>query len=121
MDISRVEFKELPEHGIIIAEIRGTARDAMDEFNDKFLAQSTSSLSLWAERYDEKFLMPRMFRAVARKHPDDEWNVEFGKRIALNKLIDKYEASKNKHLANIMVYMDKTLETLSKSLENKKL
>lgn len=120
MDISRVTFKELPEHGIIIAEIRDTAFDAEFEFNRKFLAQSTASLELWTKMGDEKFRMPKMFRAIARKHPDDEWNVEVGKRIALNKLIDKYEASKNKHLANIMVYMDKTLETLSKALENKK-
>ena len=116
MNHNRVTYKVIPEHRVVIAEIDSTDFDALREFNDKYLAHSTSALRLRVDKYDEKFLMPHSFKAVARCHPDDEFDVEKGKRIALDRLADKYTASLNKHLNNYIRAIDEALTFLAIAL-----
>lgn len=119
MDNTRVEYKVIPEKGIVIAKIGGTYWDAMEAFNRKFLSTSTSSLEINNFGRDEKFCMPYMFKAVARCHPEDIFDEEKGKRIALNKLSEKYNRSLDKHLANIMLALDKTLKNMDHYFEGR--
>lgn len=119
MNNNRVIFKVFPEHRIIKAEIDDCMFDAINEFNRKFLAHSTSSLAL-STFYckGEKFLMPNTYSVVVRCHPDDEFDEEKGKRLALDRLADKYTKSLNKHLDNILISLDKSLERLAEYLSD---
>ena len=119
MNNNRVIFKVIPEHRIVKAEINDCEFDAISEFNRKFLAHSTSSLTLApATSYDEKFMMPNTYSVVVRCHPDDEFDEEKGKRLALDRLADKYTKSLNKHLDNILISLDKSLERLAEYLSD---
>lgn len=117
MNNNRVIFKVFPEHCVIKAEISDCMFDAINEFNHKFLAHSTSSLAL-STFYcrDEKFIMPDTFSVVVRCHPDDEFDEEKGKLLALNRLADKYTKSLNKHLENILNAIDESLYELANHL-----
>lgn len=119
MNNNKVIFKVFPEHRIIKAEINDCMFDAINEFNRKFLAHSTSSLAL-STFYcrGEKFLMPNTYSVVVRCHPDDEFDEEKGKRLALDRLADKYTKSLNKHLDNILISLDKSLERLAEYLSD---
>lgn len=119
MNNNRVIFKVFPEHRVIKAEINDCMFDAIHEFNRKFLAHSTSSLAL-STFYcrGEKFIMPDTFSVVVRCHPNDEFDEEKGKRIALDRLADKYTKSLNKHLDNILISLDKSLERLEEYLSD---
>ena len=119
MDNTRVDYKVMPEQGIVIAKIVGTSFDAMDAFNRKFLSTATSALDLNAYARDEKFHMPYAFKAVARCHPEDTFDENKGKRVALNKLSDKYNRSLDKHLANIMLALDKALKNMDLYFEGR--
>ena len=120
MNNNRVIFKVIPEHRIIKAEINDCEFDAISEFNRKFLAHSTSSLGLFAigRGYDERFMMRPTYSVVVRCHPDDEFDEEKGKRLALDRLADKYTKSLNKHLDNILISLDKSLERLAEYLSD---
>ena len=117
MNNNRVIFKVFPEHRVIKAEINDCEFDAIYEFNRKFLAHSTSSLAL-STFYcqDEKFIMPNTFSVVVRCHPDDKFDEEKGKCLALNRLADKYTKSLNKHLENILNAIDESLYELANHL-----
>ena len=119
MNNNRVIFKVFPEHRVIKAEINDCMFDAINEFNRKFLAHSTSSLALSTFFCrGEKFLMPNTYSVVVRCHPDDEFDEEKGKRLALDRLADKYTNSLNKHLDNILISLDKSLERLAEYLSD---
>ena len=118
MNNNRVIFKVFPEHRIIKAEINDCMFDAINEFNRKFLAHSTSSLALSAchrrnQKFNEKFIMPDTFSVVVKCHPVDKFDEEKGKRLALNRLADKYTKSLNKHLENILNAIDESLVELA--------
>ena len=116
MNHNRVTYKVIPEHRVVIAEINNTSSDAVREFNEKYLAHSTSSLWINVWHDDERFYMPHAFKAVARCHPDDEFDIEKGKRIALDRLADKYTKSLNKHLNNFIRALDEALTFLAMAL-----
>ena len=119
MNNNRVIFEVIPEHRIVKAEINDCEFDAISKFNRKFLAHSTSSLTLTpANCYDEKFMMQNTYSVVVRCHPDDEFDEEKGKRLALDRLADKYTKSLNKHLDNILISLDKSLERLAEYLSD---
>ena len=121
MNNNRVIFKVFPEHRVIKAEINDCEFDAIYEFNRKFLSHSTSSLAL-STFYcrDEKFIMPNTFSVVVKCHPVDKFDEEKGKRLALNRLADKYTKSLNKHLENILNAIDESLYELANYLSNDK-
>jgi len=119
MKYDRITFKVIPEAKVVVAEINETSRDAVNTFNYKFLEQSTASLWINALYGDNRFLMPYKFKAVAKCHGDDKFDEEVGKNIARKKLVNKYNKSLNKHLANIHSYMGKALMSMDEYFENK--
>ena len=104
-----VEFKVIEDKRIVIATIKGIEYDPIRVFNKKFIAHSSSDLELSAWR-NQKFHMPYSMKAVARCCPDDEFDVEKGKQIALKKLTEKYNNSLDKHMYHIANAMKKSLE-----------
>lgn len=122
MDINRVEFQEIPSQGVVIARIRGTRYDAIDLINKKFVAHATSKIIIEPASYggtDNRYLMPNSYKAVARCHPDDTYNFETGKRIALNKLIDTYHSGLDRRYALFLEDMDKVLKKMDVYFEGR--
>lgn len=103
MDKTRVKYVVLPEKRIVKAVITNCEYDAIDMINERFLPTVTSGLFVMAPQSKnmEKFLMRDTYIAVARCHPEDEFDVELGKKIAYEKLCDKYHDSLNRHLDHI--------------------
>lgn len=113
MNANRVKYTVIEEKGIVKATIDSCTFDAVQVFNQKFMEHSTSSLYLsWFDLSDSKFMMPHSFSVVAKLHPEDKWNEEEGKRIALRKLATKYNHSLDKHLANIYKAMMKSMDKM---------
>lgn len=98
--------------GVIKATIKDCRLDAINVLNDKFIAHSTSCLYVGANKFDDRYLMPYSFTAIAKCSPEDEFDVERGKQIALSRLSEKYEKSLNKRLARFMLNLDKSLQKM---------
>lgn len=111
MNIDRVTFKVFPEHRVVVAEISNCTYDAKDTINS-IVASSTSAFCIVSCRFDEQLLMDYSYKAVARCHPEDEFNEEAGKKIALKKLAEAYNKSLNKHVAAYLKHFEATTENL---------
>lgn len=109
MNNNRVHFQVFPESGVVKATIRNCRLDAIETFNNKFLAHSTSCLYMGVDKMDERYLMPHSFSAIAKCSPEDEFDVERGKLIAISRLSEKYEKALNKRLARYLMNLDKSL------------
>lgn len=122
MKLENVEFKVIPEHRIVVAQISGIRYDAIETFNYKFLPHAASGflVNSYFCHGDQRFYMPYSLKAVARCHPDDVFDVEKGKKIALDKLIDKYHISLDKHLMNIRKAMNRCLDNMDIYFEKHK-
>lgn len=104
MNKNRVKYVVLPERREVKAIIDDCAFDAIQMINNRFLPTITDGLmitTLYDTKNKEKFLMRDTYTAVAHCHPDDEFNIEIGKKVAYEKLCDKYHDSLNRHLDHI--------------------
>ena len=121
MNANNVEYRVYADKGIVVAIIRPDAYEALEEFNNKYMAQSTSGIKLgfnWSST-SPHFGMPKKLTAVAKCHPEDTFNEELGKRIAFNKLRKKYNESKNKRLYKILECLHKSIKLLDADLEGR--
>lgn len=121
MNIKRVKYVVVKDKGIVRAIISDCEYDAFDVFHKKFMLPSTHHLALLANGKHEKFIMPYQFSAVAKLHPEDEWNEETGKKIALKKLSEQYNRSLDKHLANMYDALSGVMEKMKVYLEDRNL
>lgn len=102
MELSKVKFMVDEKNRVVTATIRDISSDAIKTFNKKFLihAGNDFNLSINSDKY-QKFMMPDYLKVVVHCHPDDTFDEKIGKRIASDRLIDKYHSSLNKHMLNI--------------------
>lgn len=121
MNINRVKYVVIKDKGIVRAIISGCKYDAFDAFDKKFMSPSTHYLALCVNENHEKFIMPYQFSAVAKLHPEDEWNEETGKKIALKKLSEQYNRSLDKHLANMYDALSSATDKMKVYLEERNL
>ena len=121
MNINRVKYVVIKDKGIVRAIISGCKYDAFDAFDKKFMSPSTHYLALCVNENHEKFIMPYQFSAVAKLHPEDEWNEETGKKIALKKLSEQYNHSLDKHLANMYDALSSAMGKMKVYLEERNL
>lgn len=119
MNKNRVIYSVFPEHKIVVAEIRGCELDAVNIVNGRFVPHATSALHVGVNYYDERFVMPYKFKGVAKCHEDDVFDVEVGKRIALNKLTETYHKSLNTHLWNYTKYLSDGVDNIVDYLEKR--
>lgn len=121
MDIKRVKYVVVKDKGIVRAIISDCEYDAFDVFHRKLMLPSTHHLALYKNGEHEKFIMPYQFSAVAKLHPEDEWNEEIGKKIALKKLSEQYNRSLDKHIANMYNALSSVMEKTKVYLEERNL
>ena len=98
MDNNRVKYVTDEHNGVVVAEIAGCYSDAQEMMNTKFIPCVTSGMTIY-NRMTSKFDMNRKYKAVAKLHPEDEWNEQRGKAIACDRLTETYHNSLNKRLA----------------------
>ena len=118
MNKERVIYKVFPEHRVVVAEIHGCKHDARDVV-DGIMDNVTSSFYVCLRRSDERFLMDNTFKTTAHCHPDDIFDEEIGKKIALKKLTEAYHRSLNKHVANYMKYFAAAADKMKEHLDKK--
>ena len=100
MDNKRIEYVVDKDNNVVVAEIKNCYLDAEEMLNEKFVASVTSGFRIDnSYKRFTKFDMNRNYKAVARLHPDDEWDEQRGKVIATDKLTETYHHSMNKRLA----------------------
>jgi len=101
MDRSKVRYHfEAPNK--VVAEISGCKFDAFDYCDKHFFKPTSSAYEIWCTKTDERYTMPNYFEATAYCSDEDKFNWETGKKIAFNKLCDKYTTSLTKHVNNLM-------------------
>lgn len=121
MNVERVNYVVIKESGIVRATISECEYDAFEAFDSKFMLPSTHYLALCPSYEHERFMMPYQFSVVAKMHPEDEWDEEFGKKVALKKLSEKYNSSLDKHIANMYNALKSVLEKAEVYLDNRNL
>lgn len=87
-----IKYYEVPEQKKTIAVLENTSYDAINQIAK--VVGDTNSLCF----NPSKYLMNNSYRAVVVAHPDDEYNVEEGRRRAKEKLLDHYYEQLDKRL-----------------------
>lgn len=105
-------------NNVVVAEITGCLFDAEDMMNNRFIPSVTSGFQL-ANTGKNKFDMNRNYKAVAKLHPDDQWDENRGKKIANDKLTELYHHSMNKRLAKYANDFRKIADNIDKYLEDR--
>lgn len=118
MDNKRVNFVVNEKNGIVAAEIERCGYDAEDMINDRFIPCVTSGFMV-SNRLHSKYGMNYKYRAVARLHPEDQWNEQRGKVVATNKLTEVYHDSMNKRLAKYAEDFRKIAENIEQYLKDR--
>lgn len=102
-----------------VALLENIEFDAINKINKMCLkdARFTDCANMYAYVCrDSKYVMPNKFVGVAKCSSEDNWDEEVGKRVAREKLLDKYHNELDKQLLrflNNMLYVaDSFAETL---------
>ena len=120
MDINRIEYKVIEDKGIVVATIRNIEWDPSWFFNTHFLAHASASFQMLTF-FDQKFCMPYSMKAVAKCHPNDQFDVEKGKAIARKKLINNYNASIDRHITHYRKALQKCMDEMDIYLKKHKM
>ena len=95
-----IKYYSIPSQGKTVAILRNTEMDAinkmgklMDGFDWGFCTK--------------KYLMPQQFRAVVKVHGDDVFDAEEGKKLAKQKLMEKYYKAFDKRMEMFRADLDK--------------
>jgi hypothetical protein len=118
MDNNRASYIIDKGNNVVVAEITGCLFDAEDMMNNRFIPSVTSGFQL-ANTGRNKFDMNRNYKAVAKLHPDDQWDEKRGKKIANDKLTEVYHHSMNKRLAKYAKDFRKIADNIDKYLEDR--
>ena len=96
MDKQRVQYFVDEKNKVVVASINGCKYDSVYVING--IINNVSSKISFDPSYDSELLMRDSYKAVAKCDNEDEFNVEIGKKIALEKLIDRYHKSLNNRI-----------------------
>lgn len=102
-----------------VAILENTKYDAISKINKmcKSEARFSDEAEIHVYSYkNSKYKIPNRFVGVAKCSPEDVWDVEVGKRIAREKLLDKYHKALHnkqaKFLDNMLYVADRFAEEL---------
>lgn len=105
-----IKYYCMPEQGKIVGILDGTERDVLNKI-DKICTDT--GFIAWPE---EKFLMPRSFRAEAVIKFPDVYNEEIGKEIVRQKIMKRYYKSHDKRMLLFKRYLDKLVEKAERKI-----
>lgn len=118
MDNNRVSFVVDEQNKVCVAEINNCKFDAERMLNDRFIPCVTSGFTI-SNQYHDKHNLNYKYKAVAKLHPDDTWDEERGKKIANDKLTERYHNSINKRLAKYAGDFRKIADSIDKYLADR--
>lgn len=118
MDYERASYIIDKGNNVVVAEIDNCLFDAEDMMNKRFIPSVTSGFQV-SNVGRNKFDMNRNYKAVAKLHPDDQWDEKRGKKIANDKLTEVYHHSMNKRLAKYAKDFRKIADNIDKYLEDR--
>lgn len=85
-----VKFTSYPDNRVVIAEIRGCSDDVFHWLGTKCGLEYPLFTSIKSPNYLISVFMPNSLKAVAKCHPEDEFDQRAGEDIAYKKLQKKY-------------------------------
>ena len=98
-----------PESRTVVAYVTDCTYDAIEDvLNQTWLGKNM--LLHGAETEIRPAEMMKTYRAVAKCHPQDTFDLEKGQEIAMERLNEKYGAAKEKAIRRFMKRQDKLLE-----------
>ena len=120
MNNGRVKYIVNKNQGVVVAEIDQCKYDAEYMMNDRFIPDVTSSFTV-SNTFNKtpRHNMNVKYKAVARLHPEDEWDEQRGKIVATNKLTESYHNSMNKRLARYAEDFRKIADNIEKYLKDR--
>ena len=113
--MSDIKFIIDPEHRVVVCKLLNCENTATGRIY-KYM-KSTEMFELW-----NNYTIKSVYTGVARCAPEDEWNEEYGKRLALkrakkkrgddaNRMIMKWHKRVSKELDNLVKYgIHRTIE-----------
>ena len=87
-----IKYYCMPEAGKVVGVLSGCQDDVINKI-DKICADT--GFDFWA---DERFIMPRIFKAEAIVKEGDVYDEEEGKKIVREKIMKRYYASRDKRI-----------------------
>lgn len=108
MQKDRVKFFVDRENKVVVATIIGCRYDAIDKINS--LISNVSSYEYLDVYFKSKLLMNDTYKAVAKCDDEDEFDEEIGKKIAMDKLTERYHKSLNNRIVKFIEMFDKVLD-----------
>ena len=87
-----IKYYCMPERGKIIGVLDGCENDIINKI-DKLCVDT--GFDFWP---DERFVMPRSFKAEANVYEGDVYDEEVGKEIVRQKIMKRYYASHDKRM-----------------------
>lgn len=118
MDNNRVTYVVDKQNKVCVAEIKDVAFAAEDMLNDRIIPCVTSGFRVHNSMIS-KYNMNYNYKAVAKLHPDDVWDEERGKKIANDKLTERYHNSVNNRLAKYASDFRKIADSIDKYLADR--
>ena len=118
MDNTRVKYITDKDNGVVVAEIDECYDNAENMINNMFIPCVTSGFTVY-NSFRSKFDMNRKYKAIAKLHPEDEWNEQRGKVIACDRLTETYHNSMNKRLAKYVDDFRKIADNIEKYLNER--
>ena len=118
MNNNRVSYIVDEKNGVCVAEIAGCAFDAEEMMNKRFIPCVTSKIAVNND-FNSKYNMNYKYKAVAKLHPEDEWNEDRGMKVANDKLTELYHTSLNKRLVKYADDFRKIADNIDKYLEDR--
>ena len=112
MDKRKVSYFVDENNGVVVATIKNCHYDAVDFINENFISNVRNCLWFGSTyKHSERYHMQDTYKAIAKcNKEEDAFDVEFGKRLALGRLTDKYHKSLNKRIHNFIEDLDKVLD-----------
>lgn len=127
--ISEIKYIVVEEKDMVIALFNNTKFDAVDTIDsilNRCHINASNQMNMIDHccapienymRYEYKYYMPNSFKAVAKCHESDVFDIETGKRIAKERLLKKYNKAHDSKVNLFKKDLKKYISYLSSSVK----
>lgn len=108
-----VKFIHYPENRVVIAEVKGCAEDVFQWLEQKCGLEYSIFCRPGTPTFMNEIYLPRTLKAVAKCHPEDDFDIRVGEDVAYKKLQKKYWEKYSVRCMKLYKHLTATLESLS--------
>lgn len=109
-----VQYNVDEKNRVVTASIHGTQLDCY-----RTVHKVLGSKYQLSGRIEKACLMPNVFEGVAHCHPDDTFDADIGKRIALSRLLKQYHKSRRKAYIKAHDFLLEAAQVMESEFENR--